>query len=155
MLVALALVRAKPIERKLALSVTALLAGARFVLKQRVIFSFMLLDFGATFFGNGNALYPIFARDILEVGELGLGFMYAAPAVGAVVRPSWLSQRQGEDTSGHEGASCAALCGTIQRWRVVLSSRYFSDVDGDPQKRRWNGGPVLDWASVLFGEQGL
>jgi MFS family permease len=93
MLVALALVRARPIERKLALSVTALLAGARFVLRQRVIFSFMVLDFGATFFGNGNALYPIFARDILDVGELGLGFMYAAPAVGAVVSGVIMSSR--------------------------------------------------------------
>jgi MFS family permease len=93
MLGALALVRAKPIDRNLALSVSALLAGARFVLKQRVIFSFMLLDFGATFFGNGNALYPIFARDILEVGELGLGFMYAAPAVGAVVSGAIMSSR--------------------------------------------------------------
>ena len=93
MLLALALVRARPLERRLALSATALLAGARFVLKQRVIFSFMLLDFGATFFGNGNALYPIFARDILEVGELGLGFMYAAPAVGAVISGVIMSAR--------------------------------------------------------------
>jgi MFS family permease len=93
MLLALALVRARPVERRLAVSVTALLAGARFVLKRRVIFSFMLLDFGATFFGNGNALYPIFARDILEVGTVGLGFMYAAPAVGAVVSGVIMSAR--------------------------------------------------------------
>jgi MFS family permease len=93
MLLALAMVRARPIQRRLALSASALLAGARFVLHQPVIFSFMLLDFGATFFGNGNALYPIFARDILEVGELGLGFMYAAPAIGAVVSGVIMSAR--------------------------------------------------------------
>jgi MFS family permease len=93
MLGALALVRTKPIERRLAVSAAALLAGARFVLKQRVIFAFMLLDFGATFFGNGGALYPIFARDVLDVGELGLGAMFAAPAVGAVISGLVMSAR--------------------------------------------------------------
>jgi MFS family permease len=93
MVVALVAVRVKPIERHLGLSLGALLAGARFVLQRRVIFSFMVLDFGATFFGNGNALYPIFARDILEVGEVGLGFMYAAPALGAVISGVVMSAR--------------------------------------------------------------
>jgi MFS family permease len=44
----------------------------------------MLLDFCATFFSTGMALLPIFAQDILQVGPEGYGWLYAAPATGAV-----------------------------------------------------------------------
>jgi MFS family permease len=45
----------------------------------------MLLDFFATFFSSATALLPIFAQDILKVGARGYGWLYAAPAVGAVL----------------------------------------------------------------------
>lgn len=45
----------------------------------------MLLDFFATFFASANTLMPIFAKDIFHMGPQGLGFLYAAPAVGAVL----------------------------------------------------------------------
>ena len=45
----------------------------------------MLLDFFATFFSSATALLPIFAQDVLHVGARGYGWLYAAPAVGAVV----------------------------------------------------------------------
>jgi hypothetical protein len=45
----------------------------------------MLLDFFATFFSSASALLPIFARDILRVGPEGLGILYSAQSVGAVV----------------------------------------------------------------------
>jgi MFS family permease len=45
----------------------------------------MLLDFFATFFSSATALLPIFAQDILKVGPTGYGWLYAAPAVGAVM----------------------------------------------------------------------
>ncbi|HEX2931828.1 MAG TPA: MFS transporter [Candidatus Binatia bacterium] len=44
----------------------------------------MLLDFGATFFGNVRSLFPIYARDILLVGPKGLGLLYASRAVGSL-----------------------------------------------------------------------
>jgi MFS family permease len=45
----------------------------------------MLLDFFATFFSSATALLPIFAQDILHVGPEGYGWLYAAPAAGALV----------------------------------------------------------------------
>jgi MFS family permease len=45
----------------------------------------MLLDFFATFFSSATALLPIFAQDVLRVGATGYGWLYAAPAAGAVV----------------------------------------------------------------------
>ena len=66
-------------------TVAAALEGLRFVLRAPLIRSTMLLDFFATFFSSATALLPIFAQDILHVGARGYGWLYAAPAVGAVV----------------------------------------------------------------------
>ena len=62
----------------------AALEGLRFVFRQPLIRSTMLLDFFATFFSSATALLPIFAQDILAVGPRGYGWLYAAPAIGAV-----------------------------------------------------------------------
>ncbi len=65
-------------------SLHAALEGLRFVFRSPLIRSTMLLDFFATFFSSATALLPIFAQDILHVGARGYGWLYAAPAVGAV-----------------------------------------------------------------------
>jgi len=62
----------------------ALREGLRFVRGHGVILPLMLLDFGATFFGNVRGLFPIYARDILQVGPRGLGLLYASRAVGSL-----------------------------------------------------------------------
>jgi len=62
----------------------AALEGLRFVFGAPLIRSTMLLDFFATFFSSAMALLPIFAQDILSIGARGYGWLYAAPAVGAV-----------------------------------------------------------------------
>jgi MFS family permease len=73
--------------------------GLRFVFRNRMIASTMLLDFFATFFGASRALMPLFADQVLHVGTVELGLMYSAPAAGAVVAAGVLSlitfRRQG------------------------------------------------------------
>lgn len=59
--------------------------GIRFVFKSRMILGALSLDMFSVFFGGAVALMPIFAHDILKVGAEGLGFMRAAPALGAVI----------------------------------------------------------------------
>ena len=59
--------------------------GLRFVFRHPLIRSTMLLDFFATFFSSATALLPIYAQDILQVGARGYGWLYAAPAAGALV----------------------------------------------------------------------
>ena len=66
------------------ISFRAALEGLRFVFQAPLIRSTMLLDFFATFFSSATALLPIFAQDILRVGAQGYGWLYAAPAVGAM-----------------------------------------------------------------------
>src|SRR5689334_12919442 len=63
----------------------AALEGLRFVFRQPLIRSTMLLDFFATFFSSATALLPIYAQDILNVGARGYGWLYAAPAAGAIL----------------------------------------------------------------------
>ena len=65
-------------------SLRSLQEGIGFVWRHGIILPLMLLDFGATFFGNVRGLLPIYARDILFVGPTGLGVLYAARAVGSV-----------------------------------------------------------------------
>ena len=66
------------------ISIRAAREGLRFVFRSPLIRSSMLLDFFATFFSSATALLPIFAQDILHVGPSGYGWLYAAPAVGAM-----------------------------------------------------------------------
>jgi MFS family permease len=70
---------------------TSVQSGLRFVLKQPVILSSMLLDGFAMLFGSVSALLPIFAKEILGVGVEGYGILSAAPSVGAAVAALVLS----------------------------------------------------------------
>jgi MFS family permease len=59
-------------------------AGFRFVRANRLFLSAITLDLFAVLFGGAVALLPIFAKDILEVGPAGLGWLRAAPGIGAM-----------------------------------------------------------------------
>ncbi len=61
------------------------LAGFRFVRSSPVYLAAITLDLFAVLFGGATALLPIFAKDILQVGPQGLGWLRAAPAVGATL----------------------------------------------------------------------
>lgn len=65
--------------------------GFHFVFRKPIIYSTMILDFFATFFASATVLLPIFAKEILAVGPQGLGFLYAAPSLGAVVAGTFMS----------------------------------------------------------------
>ena len=78
-------VPATPAQGGGAVSWRSALEGLRFVFSAPLIRSTMLLDFFATFFSSAVTLLPIFAQDVLHVGAQGYGWLYAAPAAGAVV----------------------------------------------------------------------
>ncbi len=61
-----------------------LLDGVRFVWHHDLILPAISLDLFAVLFGGATALLPIFAVDILHTGAHGLGWLRAAPALGAV-----------------------------------------------------------------------
>jgi MFS family permease len=63
----------------------ALLTGVNFVRSRPIVLGSISLDLFAVLFGGAEALLPIYAGEILDVGPVGLGIMRAAPAVGAGV----------------------------------------------------------------------
>jgi MFS family permease len=69
------------------------LAGVRLIRRTKVLLGAISLDLFAVLFGGAVALLPIFAKDVLEVGPTGLGFLRTAPAVGAFAAALWLARR--------------------------------------------------------------
>ncbi len=63
----------------------SLLEGIEFVWGKKVILGAMALDMFAVLLGGATALLPVYAKDILEVGEVKYGCLLSAPAVGALV----------------------------------------------------------------------
>jgi MFS family permease len=63
----------------------ALGEGIAFVARTRVVLSAITLDMFGVLLGGATALLPIYAKDILRVGPEGLGWLEAAPSVGAIL----------------------------------------------------------------------
>ncbi len=63
----------------------ALLEGLRFVRGRRPVLGAISLDLFAVLFGGATALLPVYAADVLQVGPSGLGWLRAAPGVGAAL----------------------------------------------------------------------
>jgi MFS family permease len=70
-----------------------LFEGLRFVGRRRPLLGAISLDLFAVLFGGATALLPVFAADVLHVGPTGLGWLRAAPGVGAAVTGLVLSAR--------------------------------------------------------------
>jgi MFS family permease len=63
----------------------SLAEGIRFVFSKKVILATITLDLFAVLLGGATALLPIFADQLLHCGPIGLGWLRAAPAIGAFV----------------------------------------------------------------------
>ncbi len=74
-------------------SLDALLAGVQFVWRNDLLLAAITLDLFAVLLGGATALLPIFARDVLKEGPVGLGYLRAAPAVGAFLMAVVLAHR--------------------------------------------------------------
>jgi len=67
------------------MSLATVLGGLHFVRGREVLLATMSLDLFAVLLGGATYLLPLYAKDILHVGAAGLGWLRAAPAVGAFV----------------------------------------------------------------------
>ncbi|WP_435010085.1 MFS transporter [Tundrisphaera lichenicola] len=71
----------------------SMLGGLRFVRQSKLILATITLDLFAVLLGGAVALLPIFAKDILQVGPVGLGWLRAAPSIGAAMMALTLAHR--------------------------------------------------------------
>jgi MFS family permease len=100
-----------------------LLAGLRFVRRTPVLLGAISLDLVAVLFGGAVALLPLFARDVLDVGPVGLGVLRSAPAVGALVAGLMLTRRP---LRGNAGRTLLLVVGSFGVCMVVFGlSRSF------------------------------
>lgn len=93
---AITVLRTHPVARALPsgkYSVVAMLAGMSHLWRERTILAAIALDLFAVLLGGATALMPIFAKDILEIGPVGLGALRAAPFVGAFLMGVYLAHR--------------------------------------------------------------
>ncbi len=71
--------------RTTVLSWFSALDGFRFIWHNKTVLGAVTLDLFAVLLGGAVALLPIFAKEILHVGPWGVGFLRAAPALGALM----------------------------------------------------------------------
>jgi len=104
----------------------AVAEGIRFVWNEKVILSAMSLDMLAVFFGGATALLPIFAADILRIGATGLGWLRAAPAVGAGLTAVWIAHRPQFRNAGVVLLATVAAFGAATIGFAVSTSAWLS-----------------------------
>ena len=74
--------------------------GVAYVRGQNVILAIMVMEGVSSVFGLDPAMLTIFARDILQVGASGLGFLQAARGVGAIVGSAAIIAMSGARAQG-------------------------------------------------------
>jgi MFS family permease len=65
-------------------TVGSLIEGLTFLRRTQIILAAITLDMFAVLLGGATTLLPIFAKDVLHVGPTGLGWLRAAPSLGAL-----------------------------------------------------------------------
>lgn len=65
--------------------------GLAYVFKTKELLGAMSLDMFAVLFGGAVALVPVFAKDILNVGPEGFGWLNAATDIGAILTVAFLT----------------------------------------------------------------
>jgi MFS family permease len=100
----------------------SVLAGFKFIATRRRLLGVITLDLFVVLLGGVTALLPIYARDILAVGPIGLGLLRSAPAAGALITAVVLSRHPVERHIGRKMFMVVALYGLatvvfgLSRW---------------------------------------
>jgi MFS family permease len=92
---------------------TRVAEGIAFVRSRPVILGAISLDLFAVLLGGATALLPVFARDILQTGPIGLGFLRSAPAVGAAAMALALGYRPIRRHTGYKMFVAVAIFGLV------------------------------------------
>ena len=101
-----------------------MLEGVTFVRTRPIILGAISLDLFAVLLGGATALLPIFARDILHTGPVGLGFLRSATAVGAAATAFALAHRPLDRHAGARMFAAVAIFG-VATIVFALSRNFF------------------------------
>ncbi len=95
------------------LTVESVLAGLRYIWRQKVILGVVSLDLFAVLLGGAVALLPVYAGDILRTGPWGLGLLRSAPGAGAVTMALLLAHKPLRRKAGAAMLWCVAGFGAF------------------------------------------
>ncbi|WP_312933459.1 MFS transporter [Pseudomonas sp.] len=107
-------------------SLESLLAGIRFIRSRPDILGAISLDLFAVLLGGATALLPVFAKDILLTGPMGLGLLRSAPAVGALLMSLWLARFPFERRVGRTMFTAVGVFGVATIAFGLSTSFWFS-----------------------------
>lgn len=93
------------------ISKETLLAGIHFIWNRKVVLGAISLDLFSVLLGGATALLPIYAEKILHVGAVGLGFLRAGPAIGALFLAVYLSRYPLQKNAGRVMFICVGIFG--------------------------------------------
>jgi MFS family permease len=80
------------VEKRDPPTLASALAGFSFIRHNERLLGVITLDLFVVLLGGATALLPIYAKDILQEGPIGLGLLRSAPACGALLTTVWLSR---------------------------------------------------------------
>jgi MFS family permease len=75
------------------MSLHTVMAGFRYVWREKVVLGSISLDMFAVLLGGAVALLPVYASEILRTGPWGLGLLRSAPGAGAAAMAIFLARR--------------------------------------------------------------
>lgn len=107
-------------------AVERVIEGIRFVRQRPVVLGAISLDLFAVLLGGATALLPVYARDILHVGPIGLGVLRSAPAIGAAVVALSLGRKPLERNTGSMMFGAVAIFGLATIVFGISTSFYLS-----------------------------
>lgn len=90
------------------ISLTTVLAGFRYIWRQKLVLGSISLDLFAVLLGGAVALLPVYAREILHTGPWGLGLLRSAPGVGAALTAILVAHRPLKGRAGPTMLWCVA-----------------------------------------------
>jgi len=90
----------QPAMRKDVRPIGQIVDGLGYVVRNKMVLGTITLDLFAVFLAGATALFPVFARDVLDSGEIGLAMLAAAPGVGALLTAAWFSWRPIDNNVG-------------------------------------------------------
>ncbi len=73
-------------------NIKSIFAGIHFIWSKPIVLGAISLDLFAVLLGGATALLPVYAKDILHTGPMGLGLLRSGPAIGALLTSVYLAR---------------------------------------------------------------
>lgn len=96
--------------------------GLRFVFRTKEILGAFSLDMFAVLFGGAVAMVPVYAKDILDIGPMGFGWLNAAIDIGAICSVILLTIYPMKNAQGRKlffavaGFGCCIILFALSKW---------------------------------------